>query len=98
MTHGYTYSAHPVAAAAALATLDILERENVVANAARARRALDARLQDLGRRSRLIGDVRGVGLMACIEMVADKATKQPFGRGAKEAREASLARPTGAAR
>lgn len=84
VTHGYTYSAHPVAAAAALATLDILERENVVANAAAQGVHLMTRLQDLGRRSRLIGDVRGVGLMVCVEMVADKATKQPFGRGAKE--------------
>ena len=84
VTHGYTYSAHPVAAAAALATLDILERENVVANAAAQGAHLMTRLQDLGRRSRLIGDVRGVGLMVCVEMVADKATKQPFGRGAKE--------------
>jgi adenosylmethionine-8-amino-7-oxononanoate aminotransferase len=84
VTHGYTYSAHPVAAAAALATLEILEREDVVANAATQGAHLLRRLQDLGRRSRLIGDVRGVGLMVCIEMVADKATKQPFGRGAKE--------------
>jgi len=84
VTHGYTYSAHPVAAAAALATLEILEREDVVGNAATQGAHLLRRLQDLGRRSRLIGDVRGVGLMVCIEMVADKATKQPFGRGAKE--------------
>jgi len=84
VTHGYTYSAHPVAAAAALATLDILEREDIVGNAATQGAHLMARLQELGRRSRLIGDVRGVGLMVCIEMVADQATKRPFGRGAKE--------------
>src|ERR1700691_4302166 len=70
VTHGYTYSAHPVAAAAALATLDILERENVADNAATQGAHLLSRLQNLGRRSPLIGDVRGVGLMACIEMVA----------------------------
>jgi adenosylmethionine-8-amino-7-oxononanoate aminotransferase len=84
VTHGYTYSAHPVAAAAALATLDIIERENVTANAAAQGAHLLSRLQDLGRRSRLIGDVRGVGLMVCLEMVADKATKKSFGRGATE--------------
>ena len=84
VTHGYTYSGHPIAAAAALATLDVLDREDVVGNAARQGAHLIERLKALGQRSRLIGDVRGVGLMVCIEMVADKATKAPFGRGAKE--------------
>jgi adenosylmethionine-8-amino-7-oxononanoate aminotransferase len=84
VAHGYTYSGHPVAAAAALATLDVLEREDVVGNAARQGDYLMARLRDLATRSRLIGDVRGVGLMVGIEMVADRATKASFPRGAKE--------------
>jgi adenosylmethionine-8-amino-7-oxononanoate aminotransferase len=84
VAHGYTYSGHPVAAAAALATLDVLEREDVVGNAGRQGAYLLERLQRLGARSRLIGDVRGVGLMVCIEMVADKATKASFARGATE--------------
>jgi adenosylmethionine-8-amino-7-oxononanoate aminotransferase len=84
VAHGYTYSGHPVAAAAALATLDVLEREDVVGNAGRQGAHLLERLRALARRSRLIGDVRGVGLMVGIEMVADRATKAPFGRGAKE--------------
>ena len=84
VTHGYTYSGHPVAAAAALATLEVLEREDVVGNAARQGAHLLERLRALGRRSRLVGDVRGVGLMACLELVADQASKAPFGRGAKE--------------
>jgi putrescine---pyruvate transaminase len=84
VAHGYTYSGHPIAAAAALATLDILERDNVVGNAALQGNHLLQRLTALGERSRLIGNVRGVGLMVCIEMVADKATKAPFARGAKE--------------
>ena len=87
VTHGYTYSGHPIAAAAALATLDALEREDVVGNAARQGAYLMQRLQDLGQRNRLIGDVRGVGLMVCLEMVADKATKASFPRGAKEVTE-----------
>ncbi len=82
--HGYTYSGHPVAAAAGLATLDILEREDVVGNAARQGEHLMARLRDLASRSRLIGDVRGVGLMACLELVADQGRKTPLPRGAKE--------------
>lgn len=84
VSHGYTYSAHPVAAAAALATLEILGREDVLGNVQRQGEHLMSRLQQLGRRSRLIGDVRGIGLMACLEMVADKGTKAPLGRGSKE--------------
>ncbi|MFT3818992.1 MAG: aminotransferase class III-fold pyridoxal phosphate-dependent enzyme [Rubrivivax sp.] len=84
VAHGYTYSGHPVAAAAALATLDILEQEDVVGNAARQGEHLMRRLQDIASRSRLVGDVRGVGLMVCLELVADKATKAALPRGAKE--------------
>jgi putrescine---pyruvate transaminase len=84
VSHGYTYSAHPVAAAAALATLDILEREDILGNVRKQGAHMMERLSALGRKSRLIGDVRGVGLMVCLEMVADKATKAAFGRGAKE--------------
>lgn len=84
VTHGYTYSAHPVAAAAAIATLDVLRREDVLSNVRTQGEHLMQRLRALGERSRLIGNVRGIGLMACLELVADKATKAPFGRGAKE--------------
>jgi adenosylmethionine-8-amino-7-oxononanoate aminotransferase len=84
ITHGYTYSAHPVAAAAALATLDLLERTDVLGNVQRQGEHLMGRLRALAERSRLIGDLRGVGLMVCLELVADKATKAAFGRGAKE--------------
>jgi adenosylmethionine-8-amino-7-oxononanoate aminotransferase len=82
--HGYTYGAHPVAAAASLATLDIIEREDIPARAAREGEYFMARLHDMGKRFRLIGDVRGVGLMAGIELVADQRTKAPFPRGAPE--------------
>ena len=84
VAHGYTYSGHPVAAAAALATLDILEAEDVIGNAARQGEHLMQRLRALGATSRLIGDVRGVGLMVCLEMVADKSKKTPLPRGAKQ--------------
>ena len=82
--HGYTYGAHPVAAAASLATLEIIEREDIPGRAAREGEYFMARLHDLGRRHRLVGDVRGVGLMAGIELVADQGTRAPFPRGAPE--------------
>jgi adenosylmethionine-8-amino-7-oxononanoate aminotransferase len=79
VSHGYTYSAHPVAAAAALATLDLLEELDVPGNAARVGAHLQERLQALHHFS-FVGDVRGIGLMAGIEMVSDKARRTPMPR------------------
>jgi adenosylmethionine-8-amino-7-oxononanoate aminotransferase len=84
VTHGYTYSAHPVGAAAAVATLDYLQRVDVVGNAAREGAYFMERLHDIGQRHPLVGDVRGVGLMGCLELVADRASKAAFPRGAKQ--------------
>jgi adenosylmethionine-8-amino-7-oxononanoate aminotransferase len=84
VAHGHTYSGHPVAAAAALAALDILEREDVVGNVARQGPYFMQRLQALATRYPLIGDVRGIGLMVCLELVADRATKATLPRGAKQ--------------
>jgi L-2,4-diaminobutyrate transaminase len=76
--HGMTWTGHPVCAAAALASLDILERENLVARAA----ALGARFQRLLRDEvgghPLVGEVRGLGLIAGVELVADRAAGAPF--------------------
>jgi 4-aminobutyrate aminotransferase len=73
----YTHEKNPVTAAAALATLQVIEDEDLVENAARVgARALE-RLQAMKRRHRLIGDVRGRGLLIGIELVEDRATKVP---------------------
>jgi len=75
--HGYTYSAHPVAAAVALETLKIYEDRDIVGHV----RAVAPRLQEGLRRFAdhpLVGEVRGVGLIAAVELVADKAAKTPF--------------------
>ena len=73
--HGYTYSGHPVAAAAALATLDEIERLDVAANAGRVGEVMQTRLRKLRDTCSFVGDVRGVGLMLAIEMVSDKPNK-----------------------
>ncbi|MDP6346087.1 MAG: aminotransferase class III-fold pyridoxal phosphate-dependent enzyme, partial [Alphaproteobacteria bacterium] len=75
--HGYTYSAHPVGAAAALATLEETRRLGVADNAAARGEELLAGCQDLLARHELVGDVRGRGLMICLELVADRAAKTP---------------------
>ncbi len=75
--HGFTYSGHPVSAAVALETLNIYDEMDVAGRTA----ALAPRLQDGLRAYRdhpMVGEVRGLGLIAAVEMVADKASKAPF--------------------
>ena len=73
----YTHEKNPVTAAAALATLEVIEREGLVDNAARVgAHALD-RLHEMQRRHPVIGDVRGRGLLLGIELVSDRAAKTP---------------------
>src|SRR5216684_1999180 len=75
--HGYTYSGHPVCAAVALETLKIYEERNILEHV----RKVAPRFQDGLRRFEshpLVGEVRGIGLIAGIELVQDKKTKQSF--------------------
>ncbi len=75
--HGYTYSAHPVGAAAALACLPRITEADLASNAAERGRELLAGVYDLKDRHQLVGDVRGKGLMVALELVADRGTKAP---------------------
>jgi adenosylmethionine-8-amino-7-oxononanoate aminotransferase len=75
--HAYTYSGHPTACAVALANLEIIEREGLVAEVDRKGKKLLASLNELASLDH-VGDVRGLGLMAGIELVEDKATKKAF--------------------
>jgi adenosylmethionine-8-amino-7-oxononanoate aminotransferase len=76
--HGYTYSAHPVGAAAALATLPELQRHDVASNAAARGAQLLPLLMALKDRFDIVGDVRGRGLMLGVEIVSDRAKKTPM--------------------
>jgi len=75
--HGFTYSGHPVASAVALETLKIYEERDLLSHV----RKVAPRMQDGLRRfvdHPIVGEVRGIGLMGGIELVADKAAKTPF--------------------
>jgi adenosylmethionine-8-amino-7-oxononanoate aminotransferase len=75
--HGYTYTGHPTVCAAGLANLEIIEREKLPQQAREQGRYLQkqlATLKDLP----IVGDVRGKGLMAAVELVKDKASKEMF--------------------
>lgn len=76
--HGYTYAGHPIGAAAALANLDIIERENLAQNADYIGAHILKRMHDALDDHPIVGEVRGEGLLFAIEMVADKADKQRF--------------------
>jgi len=76
--HGYTYSGHPVACAAALATLKIVREENLPANAARQGAYLLERLKPFVEKFAAVGDVRGKGLMVALDLVKDRKTRTPI--------------------
>jgi len=75
-SHASTFGGNPVSIAAALATMDVLEREGV-ANAARVGELMLERLRGWKQTHPLVGDVRGRGLMIGIELVKDKITREP---------------------
>jgi adenosylmethionine-8-amino-7-oxononanoate aminotransferase len=75
--HGFTYNAHPVAAAAGNAVLDFIEREKLFSRVEPVGAELRAALEPL-RRFSVVGDVRGMGLLQGIELVRDAKTHEPF--------------------
>jgi adenosylmethionine-8-amino-7-oxononanoate aminotransferase len=76
--HGYTYSGHPLACAASLAVLDIVESEDLPGNAGRVGQHLLEQLQPLKQQFETVGDVRGKGLMLALDLVTDKASRTPL--------------------
>ena len=82
--HGYTYSAHPVSAAVGLEVLRLYEN-GLLANGVKAGARLMAGLKALSDHP-LVGDVRGRGMLAAIELVSDKGKKTPFPNEAQPAR------------
>jgi L-2,4-diaminobutyrate transaminase len=76
--HGFTTAGHPVAAAVALKNIEIIEREQLLANATGTGAYLLGQLKRRLGDHPLVGDIRGVGLMCGVELDADKATCRPF--------------------
>ena len=76
--HPGTYAAHPVACAAALANIQIMEKDSLVANAAAmGARLLDGLQQAVGKK-RIVGEVRGRGLLVCAELVEPNGSGRPL--------------------
>jgi adenosylmethionine-8-amino-7-oxononanoate aminotransferase len=78
--HGFTWSHHAVGSAVASSVIDIIEREGLVDRSARLGAVVQARLEsELGDHPS-VGQVRGLGLLRAVELVADRGTKAPFDR------------------
>ncbi len=75
--HGYTYTGHPLGCAIGLKALEIYERDDIVGHVRRVAPTFQKRLAAL-RDHPLVGEARGVGLIAGVELVADKAARTPF--------------------
>src|SRR5262250_2851912 len=75
-SHASTFGGNPVCIAAALATLDVIEKENLLKNSAEVGAHMMQRMADWPRKYRVVGDVRGRGLMIGVEIVKDQKTKE----------------------
>jgi adenosylmethionine-8-amino-7-oxononanoate aminotransferase len=94
--HGYTYSGHPVACAAAIANLKIVRDENLPGNAAAQGEYLLSKLKPFVDKYAAVGEVRGKGLMVALDLVVDKATREPVDpMGGYANRVAEIARENG---
>jgi len=75
--HGYTYSGHPAATAAAAKAMEIYKRDDIAGQVRKVSPLFRKRLQEF-RDHPLVGEARGIGLLGAVELVANKATKAPF--------------------
>jgi 4-aminobutyrate aminotransferase len=75
-SHASTFGGNPVCIAAALATLDVIEKEGLLTHSTEIGNHMMKRMADWPRKHRLVGDVRGRGLMIGVEIVKDQATKE----------------------
>ncbi len=76
--HGHTYMGHPMAAAAALAVQEVIERDNLLANVVAMGDLLQRHLAERFAKSPFVGDIRGRGLLRALELVEDRGSKEPF--------------------
>lgn len=75
--HGFTYSGHPVPAAVAIRTIELMQERNLLGHVREIAPRFQERIRSFADHP-LVGETRGVGLIGAVELVADKATKRPF--------------------
>lgn len=89
-SHGHTYEAHPIMLAAATATIEEMQRLRLNERAAELEPYVRQKLEALKAKHPSVGDVRGIGLFFCVELVKNRVTKEPF----NTMRDKVEARPT----
>jgi 4-aminobutyrate aminotransferase len=89
--HGSTFGGNPVCCAAALVTLDLVEN-GLMQNAQKMGERLIAGVRKLAEKHTIIGDVRGRGLMIGVELVKDRATREPYPEAIKPIEEMAFAK------
>jgi taurine--2-oxoglutarate transaminase len=77
-SHGHTYEAHPLTLAPAIAAINEYRRLNLIEQTAERGKYMEMKLLSLKEKYSFIGDVRGLGLFWCVELVKDRTTKEPF--------------------
>ncbi len=75
---GLTYSAHPMSLAAAVATLKVMKDDDIVGNSKRMGKVMSELMEDLKAEHPSVGDTRNIGLFGCIELVKNRASKEPM--------------------
>jgi putrescine---pyruvate transaminase len=75
---GSTYGGHTTACATTLANIEIIERENLVQKAARMGSYVKTKLEKMQKQFAIVGDIRGIGLLWAVELLADRKTRKPF--------------------
>jgi len=80
---GLTYSGHPLACAAAIATMEVYEKDQLIENAAKLGDYLGEKLEEIKIRHPSVGDVRYIGLFSAIELVKDRKSKEPMDKMAE---------------
>lgn len=76
--HGWTYSAHPICAAAGVANLELVDQMGLVANAGTTGAYLNTRMHEALGEHRHVGEIRGEGMLCAVELVNDKNNREPF--------------------
>jgi taurine---2-oxoglutarate transaminase len=75
---GLTYSGHPLACAAAVETINAYKEEKIIENAKEQGKLILKRMEEMKTKHKCVGDVRGIGVFACIELVKNRETKEPI--------------------
>ena len=92
MSASTTYGGNPMACAAGLATLEVFQEEKLLENVNRVGALVMARMRKMKEAHRMVGDVRGKGLLLAIDLVKDRSTREPFTEAGKMVYEKAFAR------